>query len=185
MPIGQNEPIAISPFGIGRVVAHELVKEQVHQGGVAQRRPGVSALCLLDGIHGKKPQCVDRYLFQLAHKTSLFFTRILRFTLLRTRRSFSTMSPTRSRYHAFAGSSRTSKLRPSQRWSLRHWIVKITWPAFSGLGLHVGKVTCVPYGAALQPGARSASYRSSRRDRNCHRPASVAFCRQGCFPPAG
>ena len=37
VPIGKHEAIAIAPFGIRRVVAHELMKEEIERGGIAQR----------------------------------------------------------------------------------------------------------------------------------------------------
>jgi hypothetical protein len=67
MTIGQYKAVAIAPLGVGRVVAHKLMKEEIHGGGIAQRRPRVPALCLLYGIHGKKPQRIDGQLIQFTH----------------------------------------------------------------------------------------------------------------------
>ena len=75
MAVGQHKAIAIAPLGVGRVVAHEFVKEEIHGGGIAQRRPGVPALCLLYGIHGEKPQRIDGQLIQFTHKQPRSFLR--------------------------------------------------------------------------------------------------------------
>ena len=81
MPVGEHEAIAIAPLGVGRVVAHELMKEQIRHGRIAQRRPRVPAVRLLYGIHGKKPQCIDRQLIQFAHNNLTLLSRILRFPI--------------------------------------------------------------------------------------------------------
>ena len=67
MPIGEHKAIAIAPFGVRRVVAHDLMKEEIHRGGIAQWRPRMSALCLFYGVHGEKPQRIDGQLIQFAH----------------------------------------------------------------------------------------------------------------------
>jgi hypothetical protein len=83
MTIGQHKAIAIAPLGVGWVVAHKFMKEEIHGRGIAQRRPGVPALRLLYGIHGKKPQRIDGQLIQFTHNNLVFSSRILRFPVLR------------------------------------------------------------------------------------------------------
>jgi hypothetical protein len=67
MSIGKDEAIAIAPLGVGGIVTHELVKEQVRHRRITQRRSGVPTVRLLHSIYGKKPQCIDRQLIQFAH----------------------------------------------------------------------------------------------------------------------
>jgi hypothetical protein len=82
MSVGQHKAIAIAPLGVGRVVTHKLMKEEIHGGGIAQGRPRVPALCLLYGIHGKKPQRIDGQLIQFTHSNLALPSRILRFPVL-------------------------------------------------------------------------------------------------------
>jgi hypothetical protein len=67
MPIGKHEAIAVGPLGVRRIMAHELMKEQVRHGRIAQRRSRVPAVSLLYGVYGQKPQRIDRQLIQFAH----------------------------------------------------------------------------------------------------------------------
>ena len=62
---GEHEAVAADPGRIGRVVAHEVLVEQVRGRGEAHGGAGVAVADLLDGIHGEHAGGVDRTLVQL------------------------------------------------------------------------------------------------------------------------
>ena len=55
----QDEPVAPEPVDVGRVVAHDLLEEQVRGRREAHRRSGVAVADLLHGVGGKKSRGVD------------------------------------------------------------------------------------------------------------------------------
>ena len=57
--VGQDEAVAADPLGIGRVVAHDALVEQVGQRGQAHRGARVAATGLLDGVRGEQARRVD------------------------------------------------------------------------------------------------------------------------------
>ena len=62
---GQHEAVAARPVGVGRVVPHHLLEQQVRRGREAHRRAGVAVPDLLDGVHGQHPHGVDGLVVQL------------------------------------------------------------------------------------------------------------------------
>ena len=64
MPVGEHEAIAVCPLRVSRVVAHDLVIEQICDGSAAQRCAGVAAFGLFHGIYGEQPQRVDGKLIE-------------------------------------------------------------------------------------------------------------------------
>ena len=54
VPDGEDETVAAQPRRVGRVVRHDLLVEQVGDGGEAHRRAGVAAAALLDGVGGQE-----------------------------------------------------------------------------------------------------------------------------------
>ncbi len=57
---GQDEPVARDPVGVGGVVAHHLLEQQVGHRRQAHRRPRVTVAHLLHGVHRQDPDGVDR-----------------------------------------------------------------------------------------------------------------------------
>ncbi len=57
--VGQDEAVAVDPLGVGGIVLHELVVEQVGDGGAAERRAGVTGVGFLNGVDGEKSEGVD------------------------------------------------------------------------------------------------------------------------------
>ena len=60
MPRRKNEPVAIMPEGVFRVVLHELRPERICHGRIAHRHARMSRVRLLDGIGREHPYRVDR-----------------------------------------------------------------------------------------------------------------------------
>ena len=60
VPIRQHKPVAVRPFRIRRIVLHDLVKQQIGNGGAAQRRAGMTAIRLLHLIDGEQTQGINR-----------------------------------------------------------------------------------------------------------------------------
>ena len=56
---GEHEAVAAGPVGVGRVVPHHLLEEQVGRRRQAHRRTGVAVADLLDRVHGQHPDRVD------------------------------------------------------------------------------------------------------------------------------
>ena len=76
MAVRQHEAVAVGPLGVLRVVAHVLVKQEVRDRRVAQRRARMPAVCLLHRVHCEKSQRIDRQLVQFAHKPSSFLSKV-------------------------------------------------------------------------------------------------------------
>ncbi len=62
---GQHEAVATGPVGVGGVVAHHLLEQQVRRRRQAHRRTGVAVPDLLDGVHGQHPHGVDGLVVQV------------------------------------------------------------------------------------------------------------------------
>ena len=60
VPAGQHEAVASRPVGVGRVVAHDTVEQQVGGGREAHGGAWMAVAGLLDGIHGQHACGVDR-----------------------------------------------------------------------------------------------------------------------------
>ena len=56
----EHEAVAARPVRVGRVVAHDLLEEQVRRGGQAHGRAGVAVADLLHGVHRQHPNRVHR-----------------------------------------------------------------------------------------------------------------------------
>ena len=56
---GQHEAVPAGPVGVGRVVPHHLLEQQVRHRGQAHRRAGVAVAHLLHGVGGEHPDGVD------------------------------------------------------------------------------------------------------------------------------
>ncbi|CAM5581502.1 hypothetical protein SCYAM73S_04252 [Streptomyces cyaneofuscatus] len=56
---GEHEAVAAEPLVVGRVVAHDLLEEQVREGRQAHRGAGVAVARLLHGVGGEQPDGVD------------------------------------------------------------------------------------------------------------------------------
>lgn len=59
MAAGEHEAVAAEPLVVGRVVAHDLLEEQVRQRRQAHRGAGVAVARLLHGVGGQQPDGVD------------------------------------------------------------------------------------------------------------------------------
>ncbi len=66
MSVGQDEPVAVRPVGLGRVVAHHLGEEHVGQGGQGHRRSGVTGVGGPGCVHGQAPDDIDSELVEIA-----------------------------------------------------------------------------------------------------------------------
>ena len=64
MTRGQEKPIAIFPFGIARVVPHELCPKRVSHRRGPQRQTRMSGLRFLDCINSQRANCVDAKLIE-------------------------------------------------------------------------------------------------------------------------
>ena len=62
---GQHEPVPTGPVGIGRVVPHHLLEQQVRRGREAHGGAGVPVAHLLHGIHGQDANGVDCSIVEL------------------------------------------------------------------------------------------------------------------------
>ncbi len=66
VPGGQDEPVAAQPVRIRRVVAHQLLEQQIRGRSQAHRRPRVAVSDLLHRIRGQHPDGVHRALVQVS-----------------------------------------------------------------------------------------------------------------------
>ncbi len=57
--VGEDEAVAVDPLGVGGIVLHELVVEQVGDGCAAEGRAGVAGVGLLNGVDGEEAEGVD------------------------------------------------------------------------------------------------------------------------------
>ena len=69
----EDEPVAAEPGVVGRVVAHDLLEQQVRRGREAHRRAGVAVAHLLDGVrreHASRVHrpLVDGFPLQICHE---------------------------------------------------------------------------------------------------------------------
>lgn len=55
----QHESVTVEPEGVGRVVVHELVEEQVGHGCAAHWHSWVPRVGLIDSINGQEADSVD------------------------------------------------------------------------------------------------------------------------------
>ena len=62
MAIREDEAVAVNPFGVPGVVAHDAVEEQIGNWCAAKWGTGMAAVGLLHCIHSQKPQSVDAQL---------------------------------------------------------------------------------------------------------------------------
>ena len=60
---GEDEPVAVWPAGLGRIVAEHLVPEHVGRRGQGHRRAGMPAVGRLHGVHREGADRVDCQLF--------------------------------------------------------------------------------------------------------------------------
>ena len=60
MPAGQDEAVAAEPAGIGRIVPHYLLEQQVRGGREAHRGAGVARARRLHRVHRQHADQVDR-----------------------------------------------------------------------------------------------------------------------------
>src|SRR5438270_10714597 len=58
----EDEPVAVGPVRVRRVVIHDLRVEEVGERRERHGCPGVPGVRLLDGVHGERPDRVDRKL---------------------------------------------------------------------------------------------------------------------------
>src|ERR1700710_1511472 len=63
--VGEDEAVAVDPFGVGRIVLHELVIEQVGDGGAGEGRAGMAGVGLLNSVDGEEAEGVDGELVEL------------------------------------------------------------------------------------------------------------------------
>lgn len=61
---GENEAITVEPVGILGIVAHDLVVEDVAQGGTSHGKARMAGVGLLDGVDGQEPDRVDGLVHQ-------------------------------------------------------------------------------------------------------------------------
>ena len=66
MPVGQDEPVAVGPPGIARVVAQMTAPQRDGHLGHAHRRAGVAGVGLLNGVHGQGAQRVGEFVVAAA-----------------------------------------------------------------------------------------------------------------------
>ena len=59
MPVGEHEPVAVGPAGVGRVVLHHSAVEHVRQWRQRHRRALVAAVRLERGVHREATHDVD------------------------------------------------------------------------------------------------------------------------------
>ena len=59
MATGEDEPVPAQPQGVGRVVPHHVLVEQVGQRSQAHGRAWVAVADLLDSVGGEQPHRVD------------------------------------------------------------------------------------------------------------------------------
>ena len=57
--VGEDEAVAVDPLGVGGIVLHELVIEQVGDGRAAERGAGVAGVGLLNSVDGEEAEGVD------------------------------------------------------------------------------------------------------------------------------
>jgi len=60
--VREDEAVAVDPLGIGRIVLHKLVVQQIGNGGAAERRAGVAGLGFFNSVDGEEAEGVDRKL---------------------------------------------------------------------------------------------------------------------------
>ena len=63
MAAGKYKAIAVGPGRLSRVVTHNLVVEQVCDGGQSHGRARMSTFGGLNGIHREGADCINRELF--------------------------------------------------------------------------------------------------------------------------
>ena len=66
MAVGQHEPVAVGPVGLGGVVAHDPGEQDVGQRGQGHRRAGVAGVGGPGGVHGQSPDDVHSQLVETA-----------------------------------------------------------------------------------------------------------------------
>jgi hypothetical protein len=59
--VGEHEAVAVRPIRVGRVVAQHVVPQHLGDVGHAHRRPRVSGIGLLDGIHAERADGVGEF----------------------------------------------------------------------------------------------------------------------------
>ena len=70
----EHETVPIGPVGIGRVVFHDARPEHVRERRQGHRRPRVTGIGLLHGIHREPTNHVDRALVELVSHVGPFLT---------------------------------------------------------------------------------------------------------------
>ena len=65
MPVGQDEPVAVGPVGIARVVAHHPRVQDVGEGRQRHGRARMAAVGPLGGVHREPTDDIDAQLFKL------------------------------------------------------------------------------------------------------------------------
>lgn len=57
--VGQDKPVAVGPDWILGIELHDAIPERVDERRQSHRRAGMSRFGLLDGVDGKRPNCID------------------------------------------------------------------------------------------------------------------------------
>jgi len=65
VPGGKDEPVPIGPTRFEGIVLHETRPEHVGHGRGTHGHSGMTGVCLLDSIYGKKPNGVNTQLIEL------------------------------------------------------------------------------------------------------------------------
>ena len=63
--VGEDEAITVDPLGIGGIMLHELVVEQVGDGSAGERCAGMARVGLLNSVDGEEAEGIDRELVEL------------------------------------------------------------------------------------------------------------------------
>ena len=63
--VGEDEAVAVDPLGVGGIVLHELVIEEIGDGGAGERCAGVAGVGLLNSVDGEEAEGVDGELVEL------------------------------------------------------------------------------------------------------------------------